>query len=453
MAAGGRPAPPPLLPHLSSRKARAAALRGGTRLGIAAVALAVALLALSNVLSAGRQEGLYGARQQRDARLLVLAFYFPQYHPIPENAATYFANFSDWVLVRDAPDRNRLGAPVKKPVPPLGYYDPRDYPVRRAQGQMARDYGLDGFIYYHYWLENKLVMGEVLDRLLEDGQPDVPFALCWVNESWQRKFYGMERRVTFELRHDAAEAHAAYLARVFSSPLYLRVDGAPLLVVYRLSSSVDYIADLQRRVAALTGSGMFVVSCLQDNVESNAGMYGAAAPGAGAFLEFYPNLYWHDRGASICADHPQHGLTGELMPHPDVGLPVWRGGLTGWDPTPRYPNETQADRLILASGCPSNSSAEAFLEATASRLRGAACELAAAGGGDAVYALFAWNEWGEGAVMEPNSVDGHGLLYALARARREAARLHGEDVAGRRCRGGKGLPQRAAVRISVKGQP
>jgi hypothetical protein len=254
-----------------------------------------------------------------------------QFHPIPENAAIYFEGFSDWALVRDAPDTNRLGALVKKPVPPLGYYDPREYAVRRRQSHLARDYGLDGFIYYHYWLENRLVMGEVIDRMLLDGQPDVPFALCWVNESWQRKFYGMERRVTFEQKFDAAADHATYLARVFDSPLYLRVNGQPLLIVYMRETPESYLTALQDGVEALTGSRMFIASCLMTLED----MY-TLMPGADALVEFHPNLNpgW-GQNRTICGVHPRHGLTPELVAHPDVGLPIWRGGLTGWDPTPR----------------------------------------------------------------------------------------------------------------------
>ncbi|GBF93705.1 hypothetical protein Rsub_06808 [Raphidocelis subcapitata] len=387
MAAGVRAAPP-LLPHPGGRKARAAALRGAPRLGVAAAAAAVLVLALSYTLSEGGERARLAA-DQADGRLFVLAFYFPQFHPIPENDAIYFEGFSDWALVKDAPPTNRLGAPVKKPAPPLGYYDPRDYIVRRAQAQLARDYGLDGFIYYHYWLENKLVMGEVIDRMLLDGQPDLPFVLCWVNESWQRKFYGMERKVTFEQKFDAPADHAAYLARVFESPLYLRVDGRPLLIVYTRDMPQSYLSALQDGVEALTGRRMFITSCLMTLED----MY-RLMPGADALVEFHPNL------------------------------------------NPGYPNTTNYGQdLALAEQCPYPMTAEGFFNVTVPRLRAAMCE---ARSGDALYAVFAWNEWGEGAVLEPNTGEGARLGEALARARREAERLHGEDRASGRCRGAPG---------------
>jgi len=119
------------------------------------------------------------------SRQMILAYYFPQYHSIPENDMVFGKNFTDWNCFTDKSSEalKNCKFPLEPPAG-LGYYDPTLVETRERQGNLAKKYGVDGFIYYHYWLENKPVMSTVLDNLINDNQPDLPFCLCFANENW-----------------------------------------------------------------------------------------------------------------------------------------------------------------------------------------------------------------------------------------------------------------------------
>lgn len=102
----------------------------------------------------------------KSSSILVFAFYYPQFHPFPENDAVFGVGFTEWTNVRAAPERNFWGRPIRRPTE-LGYYDLRDYHTRKRQGQLAAQHGIDGFFIYHYWLDNRVVMGAVTERLMQ----------------------------------------------------------------------------------------------------------------------------------------------------------------------------------------------------------------------------------------------------------------------------------------------
>jgi lipopolysaccharide biosynthesis protein len=104
-------------------------------------------------------------------RLLVFAYYYPQFYPFPENDAVFGENFTEWTMLAASPSHNKHGHEIRKPTT-LGYYDLRDVSVRVEQGRLAKQYGVDGFFVYHYWLENRLVMGDVVEKLIQEGQPN-----------------------------------------------------------------------------------------------------------------------------------------------------------------------------------------------------------------------------------------------------------------------------------------
>jgi hypothetical protein len=112
----------------------------------------------------------------------VLVIYFPQYHPDPLNDKNWGENFTDWVSLRNSASKNRLGYGIPRPTE-LGYYDLRDKEPRQKQGELAKQYGIDGFIYHHYWFYDPTHPGPNLEKplvnMLQDGDPDIPFLLNW----------------------------------------------------------------------------------------------------------------------------------------------------------------------------------------------------------------------------------------------------------------------------------
>ena len=163
-----------------------------------------------------------------------LAFYLPQYHPIPENDEWWGKGFTEWANVAKAqplyPGHYQPHLPGE-----LGYYDLRVPEVREAQAELARDHGISGFVYYHYWFHGKRLLNRPFDEVLASGSPDFPFALCWANEEWTRNWDGQSGRVLIRQEYSDADdlAHIRWLATAFADSRYITIDGKPLMLVYR----------------------------------------------------------------------------------------------------------------------------------------------------------------------------------------------------------------------------
>ena len=165
---------------------------------------------------------------------LVLAFYLPQFHQTPENDAWHQSGFTEWTVVaRSKP----LFPGHRQPDMPgeLGFYDLRVPETRLFQARLAREHGVSGFLYYHYWFKGRQMLSRPLEEVLRSGRPDFPFALCWANESWYRRWQGTVDELLLEQEFDEADdiAHIRWLIERFKDPRYIRINGRPLLAVYR----------------------------------------------------------------------------------------------------------------------------------------------------------------------------------------------------------------------------
>jgi 2-polyprenyl-3-methyl-5-hydroxy-6-metoxy-1,4-benzoquinol methylase len=163
-----------------------------------------------------------------------LAFYLPQYHPIPENDEWWGRGFTEWTNVTRAkplfPGHYQPHVPSE-----FGYYDLRLPEVREAQAELAAEHGISGFVYYHYWFNGKRLLERPFVEVLESGSPDFPFALCWANEEWTRNWDAQTGTVLMpqEFSDEDDLAHIRYLVEAFKDERYITIDGRPLMLVYR----------------------------------------------------------------------------------------------------------------------------------------------------------------------------------------------------------------------------
>ena len=174
------------------------------------------------------------------SRPRIIAFYLPQYYPTPINDKWYGEGFTEWTSVRKAKPLFRGHDQPRVPAD-LGYYDLRDASVREAQAELAREAGIEGFCYYHYWFsKDHQELTIPFDEVIRLKKPDFPFCLCWANQSWYSKFWShaanCEPKLVAEQTYDdpeGIEKHFYSLLEAFRDPRYIRVDGRTLFMIYR----------------------------------------------------------------------------------------------------------------------------------------------------------------------------------------------------------------------------
>ncbi len=168
----------------------------------------------------------------------ILATYLPQFHPIPENDEWWGKGFTEWTNVGKAKPLFRGHYQPRVPAD-LGYYDLRLPEVRQQQADMAREYGIEGFCYWHYWFGNGRRLLEMpFNEVLASGKPDFPFCLSWANHSWQDKQFSKDGsdRMLIEQEYPGEEdyiSHFMTLLPAFRDKRYIRVDGKPLFQIYQ----------------------------------------------------------------------------------------------------------------------------------------------------------------------------------------------------------------------------
>lgn len=225
------------------------------------------------------------------ARARAIAFYLPQFHPIPENDVWWGKGFTEWTNVVAGTPRFKGHGQPHMPAD-LGFYDLRVPETRRQQADMARAAGIEAFCYYHYWFQGKRLLNRPFDEVLASGMPDFPFCLCWANENWSRAWSGRDHDVLMQQGYDDADdaIHIAWLCDVFQDLRYLRVDGRPLFLIYmpeKLPDAPRLLA--QWRSAAHTRIGVEPYFCAVRTGFSTLDAAGLRALGFDGVVEFEPN--------------------------------------------------------------------------------------------------------------------------------------------------------------------
>jgi hypothetical protein len=172
---------------------------------------------------------------KEEKQVLVLAFYLPQFHPIPENDAWWGKGFTEWTNVTKA--RSLFHGHFQPNIPAdLGYYDLRNPEARMAQAEIAGSHGITGFCYWHYWFGNgKRLLERPFEEVINSGRPEFPFCLAWANQSWTGVWHGLKDNILIEQKYPGTEDYTSHfnsLLKAFRDKRYIKIDGKPVFIVY-----------------------------------------------------------------------------------------------------------------------------------------------------------------------------------------------------------------------------
>jgi lipopolysaccharide biosynthesis protein len=357
--------------------------------------------------------------RRRAADLRVLAFYLPQYHPIRENDEWWGSGFTEWTNVATAP--SRFNGHDQPHVPTeLGYYDLRVPEVRAAQAELARAHGIDGFVYYHYWFNGHRLLERPFQEVLDSGQPDFPFALCWANENWTRVWDGGSTDLLLEQSYSESDdrTHIQSLLEAFADPRCVRVDGRPLFLVYRvgLLPNPRRTAEIWREEATRAGIGdlyLLKVDSFPEEVGVNPASVGfdGAVGGIPDDRLLGTPLRWGKRWGltrrlglteRFWGDNkvfPYQRAVDTALTDPDRGYDVHPCVVPGWDNSSR---RRQGGARVLRDSTP-----ERYAVWLTEMLR-----RESESNGPQLVFINAWNEWAEGNHLEPDRRWGRAYLEA-----------------------------------------
>jgi hypothetical protein len=343
----------------------------------------------------------------------VIAFYLPQYHPIPENDQWWGKGFTEWTNVAKARPLFRGHYQPHLPAD-LGYYDLRVPEVREEQAKMAKNYGIEGFCYWHYWFGNGVrILERPFNEVLSSGKPDFPFCLGWANETWTGIWHGSPNRILIEQKYpgwDDYMKHFDFLLRAFNDSRYIRVDGKPLLFIYRPNSIPDCrkVMDYWRTLA--TKSGLPGLHLVAETFTDKWVPYDYGFDGATIFVRLSPprKFYGCNRLMEYLISHillkkPHIFEYKDIMPYMikhNVNWEYYPSVLPNWDNTPR----SGINGRVLR-----NSSPELFRV----HLREAIAIIQNYAANRRILFIKSWNEWAEGNHLEPDQKFGLGYLEVL----------------------------------------
>lgn len=331
-----------------------------------------------------------------------IAFYLPQFHPIPENDEWWGRGFTEWTNTANA--KPLFEGHYQPHVPAdLGFYDLRVPETRAAQARMAQAYGVEGFCYYHYWFGNgRRLLERPLDEVLASGEPDFPFCLCWANQSWTGVWHGAPDRMLIEQAYpgEADEiAHFEYLLTAFQDKRYITVEGRPLLLVFSATTLPDPVGLCRRWREMAKQAGFPGLHLLA--IRAGLADWDALALGFDGTVETRTPMpvQRHDyySGVRILDHRTLMGLERRFVGPNTKQYPCVAHT---WDNTPR----SGAGGVVYV-----NSSPGQFRNS----VRKAAAALASRPAEDRLLFLKSWNEWAEGNHLEPDLRYGHAWLEAL----------------------------------------
>lgn len=365
----------------------------------------------------------------------IIAYYLPQFHTIPENDEWWGKGFTEWVNVKKA---KPLYEGHNQPRIPYNdrYYNLLDEKTIEWQSELAEQYGVYGFCFYHYWFNGKLLLEQPMELYLKNKKCKTKYCVCWANENWTNGWESADQKVLVRQEYGDKKAwkeHFDYLKPFFEDERYIKIDNKPLVVLYsthivpRLKEMLDYWKELAKEM------GFDGIVLYSQGTLSLINEYECKNEVDG-FIEYQPQLAYtmkkQDKFGTLrkikrsISQFTLKHFSVDLMPNfsqkagngparysydeiwnrilqsePREGLKCIPGAFVDWDNTPR-----KGERgFVIEPSTP-----EKFGKYLKQQLERA----------KSVYQseflfLFAWNEWAEGGYVEPDQKYGYGNLEAI----------------------------------------
>ena len=354
----------------------------------------------------------------------VWAYYLPQFHPIPENDEWCGKGFTEWTNVGKAkplfPGHYQPHVPAD-----LGYYDLRVPETREAQAQMAREAGVEGFVYWHYWFGNgKRLLERPFNEVLASGKPDFPFALAWANQTWEGFAFGADEsrppliEQTF-LGDDDYIAHFNAILPAFKDPRYMTCEGKPIFIIYNTNTIPDlkHYITLWNDLAIQNGlKGLSFIAHKQSLMSSGAveGYLNRMKENGFSAINVVNRFRIFDPQFTFCERLVRKIFHRWLKIFPEIykyDIEVMHTMLDdredviptvtpNWDHTPR----SGRHGVVLVGSTP-----ELFGKA----MHNAIQSVKGKPYDKRIIRIKSWNEWAEGNYLEPDMKYGHQYLDAL----------------------------------------
>ncbi|MDE6631490.1 MAG: glycoside hydrolase family 99-like domain-containing protein [Muribaculaceae bacterium] len=357
----------------------------------------------------------------------IIAFYLPQFHSFKENDEWWGKGFTEWTNVGKAKSYFKGHDQPRVPTE-LGYYNLKDPEVRETQAQLAKESGISGFMYWHYWFgRGRQLMNDIFDSVLESGRPDFPFCLGWANHSWFSKQWNKDgtsaNKMLIDQDYPGEEdilQHFSYLLKAFNDKRYIKIGNKPLFVIYDPSSLPKEYLDRFQILAKEAGfDGIFTVCYLgrpeldKDDFITKGfdmvmyqrldkelspmlkklgklgkivkhtkkylhGLFHCVTPYAMDYKEVFPNFITDKEKADDVAPI--------IIPQWDHSPRSGRNGIILYNSEPEFFRQHTIDALNAIKDKPEDRR---------------------------IIFLKSWNEWGEGNYMEPDITHGRGFIEAL----------------------------------------
>ncbi len=369
----------------------------------------------------------------------IIAFYLPQFHNIPENDKWWGDGFTEWTNVKAA---YPIFEGHKQPKVPLNrnYYNLLDDDVKIWQAKIAKENGIYGFCYYHYWFNGKMLLEKPMEQMLANKAIDMPFCICWANEPWAKTWVGNEKKILIPQVYGTKKdwiAHFDYLSQFFYDERYIKENGKPVVVFYRpnIIPCLNEMTDCWRERALKKGLTGLSIQCIAENCNISEEVIMLMDK----IIEWQPHSARKKKKQDRRIDELKKirrniidktsGLLGVNMYHFSLVAnhkkkkyaiqdydEVWNniismnpiclksipGAFVRWDNSPRY-----HERGTIIKG----ESPEKFEHYMKLQIEHAKDSY----NSDTIY-LYAWNEWAEGGYLEPDEEYGFEYLKALKNA-------------------------------------